>query len=331
MLVVESICAGISGDGHVAGSLAVEGQAMLSALLANLNRVDGWQFLTLLHESGSCVVPHGVDVRRVTGKNARSEFEKSLGVVDAAWIIAPEIDGELLELTDFAESAGCKLYSPDSHFVAMASDKSLTANHLAGQGIAVPSGGPLDAVDSTEFTFPAILKDNWGAGSQGTRLVKNESELPPRREWLRYRLETFVLGRPASASFACGTNGPVLMGSSWQTFADRFEYVGGTIPMPTPYAERAERLARQTIAAMPATHGYVGVDMMLGDASDPGADSDVVLEINPRLTTSYLGLRAATSENLAELVLEVADGVVRTTPKVVRAVEFRCDGSISRR
>jgi predicted ATP-grasp superfamily ATP-dependent carboligase len=44
--------------------------------------------------------------------------------------------------------------------------------------------------------------------------------------------------------------------------------------------------------------GYVGVDLVLADAGP------IVLEINPRLTTSYCGLRDALGINPAALVLD---------------------------
>ena len=49
--------------------------------------------------------------------------------------------------------------------------------------------------------------------------------------------------------------------------------------------------------------GYVGVDIVLGDAPDGSADW--VIEINPRLTTSYVGLRALARGNLAGVLLAV--------------------------
>lgn len=45
-----------------------------------------------------------------------------------------------------------------------------------------------------------------------------------------------------------------------------------------------------------------GVDMVLGD------EGDFAIEINPRLTTSYVGLRSATDVNLAEAMVRIAEG-----------------------
>jgi predicted ATP-grasp superfamily ATP-dependent carboligase len=46
------------------------------------------------------------------------------------------------------------------------------------------------------------------------------------------------------------------------------------------------------------------VDVILGD----GPAGDVVVEINPRLTTSYVGLRALAVDNLVAAMLRVAEG-----------------------
>jgi predicted ATP-grasp superfamily ATP-dependent carboligase len=48
--------------------------------------------------------------------------------------------------------------------------------------------------------------------------------------------------------------------------------------------------------------GYVGVDLVLT------GDGPVVLEINPRLTTSYCALRPALGLNTAALVLDLLKG-----------------------
>ncbi|MBX9787278.1 MAG: ATP-grasp domain-containing protein [Pirellulales bacterium] len=86
----------------------------------------------------------------------------------------------------------------------------------------------------------------------------------------------------------------------------RFAYLGGSTPIEPALAARAERLARQAVAVLPGLWGYVGVDLVLGERPDGG--DDVVIEINPRLTTSYLGLRKLAHDNLATALLDVAAG-----------------------
>jgi predicted ATP-grasp superfamily ATP-dependent carboligase len=85
-----------------------------------------------------------------------------------------------------------------------------------------------------------------------------------------------------------------------------FIYLGGSLPLPAALEARAIRLAEHVSAALPPWRGYLGIDLVLGrDRS--GAD-DCVIEVNPRLTTSYVGLRAAYASNLALAMLDIAEG-----------------------
>jgi predicted ATP-grasp superfamily ATP-dependent carboligase len=67
-------------------------------------------------------------------------------------------------------------------------------------------------------------------------------------------------------------------------------------------------LGRRCIHSLPEPRGYVGIDVVLG--ADESGEGDCVVEVNPRLTTSYIGLRTAAAEgvNLAAAMLEVAQG-----------------------
>src|SRR5262249_52781479 len=100
-------------------------------------------------------------------------------------------------------------------------------------------------------------------------------------------------------------------------------YQGGVLPMPQSMAQRALRLAEQAIDCVSGLHGFVGVDMVLGE------DKDWAIEVNPRLTTSYLGLRALAKINLAESWLSIVRGkVVEPLEWKEGSVRFEPDGKI---
>jgi predicted ATP-grasp superfamily ATP-dependent carboligase len=54
------------------------------------------------------------------------------------------------------------------------------------------------------------------------------------------------------------------------------------------------------------------------------------VEINPRLTTSYLGLRAASRASLAKAMLDVAEGRCPTLSFDPQPLEFDADGTVRR-
>jgi predicted ATP-grasp superfamily ATP-dependent carboligase len=82
--------------------------------------------------------------------------------------------------------------------------------------------------------------------------------------------------------------------------------LGGSLPLELAAAARARRLAVRAVSSLPQPAGYVGVDLVLG--VDPAGSGDAVIEINPRPTTSYVGLRALARSNLAEALIAIAAG-----------------------
>ena len=177
--------------------------------------------------------------------------------------------------------------------------------------------------------FPLVCKPRFGAGSQATFLVRDRDSLADcllaaRLEGWRGEMlvQPFLAGAAASVAFLCGPVRSVALVPAAQHISagGRFHYQGGELPLPPPLATRAVRVAQSAIDAMPGLAGYVGVDIVLGKPPD-GSD-DWVIEINPRLTTSYVGLRALAKTNLAAALLQVVQG------KTIRALEWR-PGSVT--
>jgi predicted ATP-grasp superfamily ATP-dependent carboligase len=102
-----------------------------------------------------------------------------------------------------------------------------------------------------------------------------------------------------------------------------FAYRGGRTPLDHPLAAAAVDAATRTCAALPGLRGYVGVDLVLTDA-DP-----IVIEVNPRLTTAYLGVRAVLDENVAAMALAACDGTLPEQPIARRRVRFTAAGLVA--
>jgi predicted ATP-grasp superfamily ATP-dependent carboligase len=172
-----------------------------------------------------------------------------------------------------------------------------------------------------DSTYPAVAKPRYGAGSLNVRRV--EAPLPAARlpEWTC--LEEYCAGMPASVSLIRGREGRVaVLPPCRQTLSSdgRFTYLGGELPLAPAQQQRARRLALRVADVLPATTGYFGIDLVLDP--DTGGQLDRVIEVNPRLTTSYVGLRAACRGNLAAAMLALAEGRDHELSFREEAVEF---------
>jgi biotin carboxylase len=70
------------------------------------------------------------------------------------------------------------------------------------------------------------------------------------------------------------------------------------VPLIHSSEKKALRAARMAVKSLAGLRGYVGVDMVL-TRKEP-----VVMEINPRLTTSYIGLRRVVNFNPAQAIID---------------------------
>ena len=296
------------------GSLLAEGSAMARALAEDLLGVAGMEVALLrdarLHDAFSVAGCHVTDV--ISEPDEREQFFRLAERADYTVIIAPEFAGQLLARCEWAQRAGTRLLSPDPGFIALATDKHRAAAHLQRANIRVPKarqvwpGDPLPG----GFSYPAVIKPVDGAGSLYVQLLQDAAATFEWPDWsTSMRLESFHAGTAASVSILSGPRGAraILPGCRQRLSDDgRFAYQGGEWPLDSRLAARAAQLAVRVFDALPRTVGFWGIDIVLGAAAD--GSEDVLLEINPRLTTSYVGLRRRAKTNLASAMLSIAAG-----------------------
>lgn len=231
----------------------------------------------------------------------------------AAVLIAPETDGVLAGLADASDTAGFRRLGPTVGAIRLTTDKLALAEHWRSHGIPTPA--TTDREPTPCEAFPVVWKPRDGAGSANTFRLNAALELAAAKARLRAGnptgpmiLQEFVPGEAASVAFLCGPGGNVPLLPSSQVLSDdgRFTYRGGELPMPPDLSARAVRLGQRAVDCVPGLLGYVGVDLVLGGAAD--GSRDFAIEINPRLTTSYVGLRQLAAFNLAAALMASAQG-----------------------
>ena len=234
---------------------------------------------------------------------------------DRVMLIAPETGGCLERVAGWFSPCSEKLISPGADWIQMTASKSVAASVLAKRGfnalpvaLSWPKFIDLDAQQRAQW-FPVVLKPDDGAGSDGIQWLESEAQFQlvtdERDEVLRvpWRIESYVPGEAASISaIGLGERGFRLLPPTIQLF-DRQpigHYIGARFPLPAELVSRCQRLACRCLEALPPFRGYIGLDLVLGAS----AADDRLIEINPRLTMSFLELRQQANVSLARLLLD---------------------------
>lgn len=314
---------------------AAEGQAMARALAADLAGAGcATELLVAARLRHAWPMPPGVEPILVESGCEQERLAEAAARADATIVIAPECEGLLVERFDWVEQAGGRWLGCGRDTLEIAVSKHRTTELLRRRAVPAPRGWRLKAGDAWpgECRPPAVVKPDDGAGAAGVRRLERPlgsgemASLPPGA----WRIESFVEGLSASVAVLCGPAHHVVLTPCLQQIARHGDgtmtYIGGALPLSPDRARRARQLALAAVDALPDPRGYVGVDVILGASES----QDAVIEINPRMTTSYVGLRAACRENLAQAMLDVAQGREVALVFDPDPIGFRTDGTILR-
>ena len=233
----------VEEPGPLPASLLREGAAMMGALAADLQRIEGCRVVALRDPRVVQLSLGRCDLVEVLSRFSHDEeVERLAAEADATILIAPEFDGILLKLARRVTSAGGRLLSPSAEFIRVAADKQRTCEMLGTAGVPTPDGVMLESDEPLpeEFAYPAVLKPIDGAGSQDTYFIREPYDEPPAYAWRR-RLESYVEGMAASVAVLCGPAGLVCLTPCKQRISEdgRMRYLGGELPLAGGLADRA--------------------------------------------------------------------------------------------
>jgi len=301
VLVFEHVCGGGMSREKIDLHLKSMGVAMLRAVVADLVAI-GAQVTTLRDQRVEFAM-EGVAVHAVrVGKHAGDLFDAALCDVDAVLVIAPETGGILEDWARRVEAMAAqrpRWLGCSAAAIRQCADKLSLARQLATAG--VPTPPTFDGIALRVVALPAVVKPRDGAGCEHTFIVRSQSDadaLPPRDDFIT---QPFVAGLSCSAAFVIHGERvrPLRAGSQSIHGETRLAYSGGCLPLPPALEDRALKLGERAVRAMPELAGFIGVDLVLGEQ----AEDDRVIEINPRLTVAYAGLRALCIDNLAAAIV----------------------------
>jgi predicted ATP-grasp superfamily ATP-dependent carboligase len=288
--------AGTGGDDQAAtDDLLPQGLAMRDAMAADLAALPG-VVPTLATVPGLAVPPGCAAVSPQPGESAVDFVRRESAEHDLAWVVAPETGQTLLQLSGAVAASrwlGC-----DAAAIRLAASKKATLRRLAGQGLATP-------LAFWQAAGGWVVKPDDGAGCWGARLHSDHDAA--KADWCARLqaqrpavMEPWVEGESLSLSLLCGARTRLLSINRQRIACDgdgalSFRGVDrNVVSLGSPRGEQLRRWAEDVARAVPGLRGFVGIDLVWHASRGP-----VVIEINPRLTSAYVGLSAALARNVA--------------------------------
>jgi len=310
ILVFEFITGGGFAQEELPDSLATEGLLMLKALLEELELISGIQ-LTALIDRRINVSELSTKCDYIAVEREQCIFQilpKLIEQTDLVWPIAPEMDGALEEITKIAEQKSKQVLNSSSVAIAICSDKLITTNQLKAQGIAVVDSVQLDEFKQ-QFSAPWVVKSKDGVGCLNSYFIENNRELDQINIQVKskahYLIQPYIEGEVLSLSCLFKEGKAWLLGCNKQDVEidnGQFQLKACIVNISTKNHKIYQELIEQIANAIPGLFAYAGIDIIQVNDGSP-----LVLEINPRLTTSYVGINQAIGVNVAKTVIEMAD------------------------
>ena len=240
--------------------------------------------------------------------------------VDANMIIAPEHNRILSTLVLGLEQNTAKTLNGTSKSIIQASNKHTLSTILSHLKIPTPPTiaftltAPLDEIHAqlSTLTYPLILKPIDGISCSGLSLVSTPEQIHPAIQRIHQHTKTniglaqpFIKGIPVSVSLLASEKDVIALSLNRQFLElndpkQPSRYIGGHVPYNHPLKKQTFAICKQLIRHFKGLRGYLGIDLILTK------DTPMVLEINPRLTTSYLGIRQVLDYNIGQLLIDAA-------------------------
>jgi len=310
ILVFEFITGGGLSRQELPDSLVKEGLLMLKALVNELVFFTDIQ-LTITLDWRICGIelPKNIKVIKVSKEQCIYDLLPDLiEDSDSIWPIAPEIDGVLYKITQLIEQKNKQLLNSSSQAIAICGDKLATIKCLSSKGIATVASQQLNEF-SQDFDSPWVVKSKDGVGCLDSYFVSDNDELVRVNKQIKchvdYLIQPYVNGQSLSLSCLFKEGKAWLISCNIQVVSinnGAFVLERCIVNIDTENFDVYQKLIDQIADIIPGLSAYVGIDIIQPEDAQP-----LVLEINPRLTTSYVGINQAIGCNVAKTIIKMTE------------------------
>jgi hypothetical protein len=246
------------------------------------------------------------------------EIERLAPSCDMGLVIAPDnlLSKYTMVLEQHTHNLGCGFIS-----AALCANKVLSAHVLKSHGIPVPDKTP---------NGRHVIKPVNGCGAQDIRL---SASVPGKGEFSQdyidgghYSVSLVASRVVGEACLYFSGNPPLVLAVNRQiidiTKDGLFCYRGGETPVHPEREPELLETAQKAISVL-GCQGYCGVDIVL-------ADKPYIVDINPRITTSLIGIAACMNEEIAEILIAASKGEAIEPVHLSGSALFDTQGKVTR-
>ena len=284
----------------ISSGILAEGRAILKTLAASFERTGH----EVVYPSAGSLIGYGTSVESDEETFSRV-IEREAKKSDFGLVIAP--DHILPYFTSIVEdntvNLGC---TPES--VQICADKLRCSQILEKNMISTPT-----LLSRPEGEL-CVTKPRYGCASENTRIC---SDFRPDDELIAMR---YIEGEHVSASFIAGQDIlPLSINLQFMKIGTgqgggSIEYNGCITPYSTPLSDTLFSIA-SSVSSILGCRGYTGIDFVIGDRP-------YVVDVNPRPTTSLVGICQVMEEEIADLLLKNIDGELPETVNLTGKYSF---------
>jgi len=326
----------VSGGGFsqidIPSSLFCEGFGMLRAIISDFKKLN-FNIATLLDYRITYLseLLRADIIESINNKeNYVKKFKKLVNNCHYCFIIAPESSNLLFNLSQIVNHKKKILLSTNIEGIKLGASKINTFELFKSKKLFTPKTYLIPYKKKSldvdfiiqkfhKFKKPIVIKPNDGVGAESIYYFDNRDQI---NEFFKqnnqkidkkrnYIIQEFIEGTDLSASLISTrhtkkflTNHLICLSVNSQYIKIKnenyhSEYFGGSTPFEN-YQQIEKKLQKLLkIGYLSKFTGYFGIDFIR--TSD---NSICFIEINPRLTTSYIGLRNVIDKNIANLILD---------------------------
>lgn len=239
--------------------------------------------------------------------------------IDACWVIAPETGHTLHRLCAMVADAGKPWIGCSGEAILDSGSKSAMATKCRQAGIPVIPHQWLSQAEPLQDLpwFQAAEVNGWvikpddGAGCDLTFYFNKYIEVidfilqnNSNDFFSTLLVQPYVPGKALSMSVLSTTDKVSVMAAHQQHLSieqGQFRFHGAGVNQAADHRAAMQAMAEKIHQSIPGLHGYWGADMIL-----TAQQTLMLVEINPRLTTPYIGLASILTENPAAMILQAA-------------------------